>query len=755
MLLLLLITPHSTYGQTPKLLYSYDNTRHLLFHHNYLWAATTGGLVRYEANTGRRINITSLDGLTSMEILYLYPHEEGVLAGTMQGGLILLDRLGSLKNIYDQANGLDDTTITALYKGKDGFFTGTSSGLYFYDKRIFTRLPGFPALQVNELKERKGNLYIATPLGLYELTLLTKALKKIEIPGFKGSVITLETSSDFIYLGTSQGLIRYKPETAETRVLGVKEGLPVSVVLSLKISDGLIYIGTQRGLRIANLDLLIQNLNLPPEVIGTEIQTIEVGSGFIFAGTSKGAVRMNRNNLFSRAVFASLSPLTSNRITMLSKNKSDLFIGTANGFLVFNEELNYLSEIIKEVEVNDIVQLNDDCYIATNNGLYRYSITQKKVLESFDVRKGLFHNQVLDLLVHEDKIILATKLGVQMYEPLKRRFDSYFLKDAISLFLKEDILYAGTVNGLYRKTQQSADFTRITFTGAPTSPIRSIISTQKGLLVSTGKSVLELNLTNSTFSSYNLPFTANILKLDEDEDYIFYLTENGFYLQDNIYGTTRGVNPLDGLPSSTVLSFLKDGNRVYLGTSNGLFIGGFNTLSRSIFYDTTFHSIRRIIENAQVKGIVAGFPDGSFKPNHITTRAQFAVLLIKALNIVPGKPIYSSFTDVSLTHWASPFIEELVKRKILIAGGRFNPGSEIKREESAEWVALALKLPFQQPSKPSFKDVASTYPYYLLIEAVHRERIFMGTPAGNFLPHFPLSRAEATTILMRLRNEKP
>jgi len=311
------------------------------------------------------------------------------------------------------------------------------------------------------------------------------------------------------------------------------------------------------------------------------------------------------------------------------------------------------------------------------------------------------------------------------------------------------------VNGLYRKTLQATDFIRIRGVGAPTTPVRSLISTRKGLLITTGKSVTEFNLMNTTFSSYKLPFSANILKLAEEEDYIFYLTENGFYLQDNLYGTTRGVSPLDGLPSTTVLSFLKDGNRVYLGTSNGLFIGGFNNLSRALFYDTTFHPLRRIIESASAKGIVAGFPDGSFKPNHITTRAQFAVLLIKALNIAPGKPIYSSFTDVSLTHWATPFIEELVKRKVLVAGGRFNPGSEIKREEAAEWVALALKLPFQQPPKPSFKDVASTYPYYLLIEAVHRERIFMGTPAGNFLPHFPLSRAEAVTVLMRLVDGKP
>ncbi|MBT9175179.1 MAG: S-layer protein [candidate division WS2 bacterium] len=690
-----------------------------------------------------------------MEVLYLYPHEKGIFAGTLQGGLVLLDRLGRIKSIYDQANGLKDTTITAIYKGKDGFFTGTSSGLYFYDKRIFIRLPGFPTLQVNDLKERKNNLYIATPLGLYELSLSNKALKKIEIPGFKGSIITMEVSPDFIYLGTSQGLIRYKPETAETRVLGVKEGLPVSVILSLKISDGLIYIGTQRGLRIANLNLLMQNLSLPAEVKKTEIQTIEVGRGFIFAGTSKGVVRMNRNNLLRRVVFASLSPLTSNRITALAKNKTELFIGTANGFLLYNEKLNYLSEIIKGVVVNDVVQLSDDYYIATNTGLYRYNITQKKVLESFDVRRGLFHNQVLDLLVYEDKLILATKLGVQVYEPLRRKFEAYFLRDVISIFLKEDIIYAGTVNGLYRKAMLAADFTRITFSGAPASPVRSIVSTKKGLLLSTGRSVLELNLTNSSFSSYSLPFSANILKLAEEEDYIFYLTENGFYIQDNIYGTTWGVNSLDGLPSSTVLSFLKDGNKVYLGTSNGLFIGGFNALSRSLFFDTTFHPLRRIIENASVKGMVAGFPDGSFKPNHITTRAQFAVLLIKALDISPSKPIYSSFTDVSLTHWASPFIEELVKRKVLIAGGRFYPNSEIKREESAEWVALALKLPFQRPARPSFKDVASTYPYYLLIEAVHRERIFMGTPAGNFLPRFPLSRAEAVTILMRIRDEKP
>ncbi len=675
--------------------------------------------------------------------------------GSLQGGLILIDRLGGIINIYDQANGLNDPTITAIYKGEEGVFAGTSSGLFFYDKRIFIRLPGFPTLQVNELKERRGNLYIATPLGLYELSLLTRVLRRIEIPGFRGGILTLEATADFIYLGTSQGVIRFRPETGETQVLGVREGLPVSVILSLKVSEELIYIGTQRGLRIANLNLQLQNLTLPSEVRETSIQAIEVGGGFVFAGTSRGVVRMNRNNLLNRVVFAGLSPLPSNRITALSKNGADLFIGTTNGFLVFNQDLRFLREIIREVEVNDIVQLNDDFYIATNIGLYRYSISQRRIVEFFDVRKGLFHNQVLDLLVHEYKIILATRLGVQFYDPLRRNFDSFFLRDALSLLLKDDILYVGTVRGLYLKTLQATDFTRIRGIGSPTTPIRSIISTSKGLLVATGRSVIEFNPTNLTFTSFNLPFSANILRLAEEEDFIFYLTENGFYIQDNIYGTIRGVFPLDGLPSSTVFSFLREGNMVYLGTSNGLFIGSFNTVSRSIFYDISFHPLRRIVENAQARGLVAGFPGGSFKPNQITTRAQFAVMLIRALDIVPRKPLFSSFTDVTITHWASPFIEELVRRRVLITGGRFNPNSEIRREDAAEWIALVLNLPFQRPPKPSFRDVSSTHPYFLLIEAVHRERIFIGSPAGNFLPHFPLSRAEAVTVLMRLRVEKP
>ncbi len=735
--------------------FTYDDNQVLLASPPYLWAGTTGGLVRYEIGTGKRINLTTLEGLPSMNVLSLSAYKDGgVYAGTLGEGLAVINKEGKILQIMDQIDGLSDSIVMSVIETGNTIYVGTGSGIYYYGKRSFLKLTDFPMIQVNDIKIKGESIFAATPLGLYEIPIKTKKPRKIEVPGFKGGILCLASTPTHLYLGTNQGVIRLKTESSEVSTLGVKEGLPVSTILSLKVDGGKVYIGTQRGLRVSTEDLQLLNLSLPHEVKDVPIQSLEVTGEYLFTGTSKGLVRLLKTDLTKRLVFGSMVPLYSNRITALHKHKNNIFLGTSKGLSFYSEDFGYIKEVLSAVEVTGLGALNDDLYVASTSGLYRLNIPLLKVIETYDVRKGLFHNQIFDLKVLDGEIYLATRLGVQIFDPVRKRFEAFFLRDVLSLCIKPDLIYAGTLKGLYSKGTVDTEFKRVGGSFSPDTTIRSLTSSTSSLFLATPEGILEYREDRGTFTYLKLPQVGTIYSMLEENHFLFIAAEKGFIVYDFINGSFIALNNLDSLPSDAVLSFFKELNKIYLGTANGLLVTTYVGASKSVFYDISMHSLRRAIEEAAKNGIVKGFPDKSFRPDGITTRAQFSVMLLKTLGVMPPLAYTSSFIDVSTKHWAAPYIEELVKRGVVSKGGSFRPNTEIRREEAAEWIVRLLKFPLVKPTSPTFRDVPPTSPFYSFIETTKKEEIFLGTPQGNFLPKFPLSRAEAVTVLRRIRNER-
>ncbi|MFZ9738240.1 MAG: S-layer homology domain-containing protein [Prochlorotrichaceae cyanobacterium] len=88
------------------------------------------------------------------------------------------------------------------------------------------------------------------------------------------------------------------------------------------------------------------------------------------------------------------------------------------------------------------------------------------------------------------------------------------------------------------------------------------------------------------------------------------------------------------------------------------------------------------------RGILQGFPDGSFRPNQTMTRAEFAVLLSQfpwSDWMTPSKPIAGTqFADVSHGHWAATAIARVTQWGLMQGDpdGRFRPQQSISRLEA-------------------------------------------------------------------------
>lgn len=82
------------------------------------------------------------------------------------------------------------------------------------------------------------------------------------------------------------------------------------------------------------------------------------------------------------------------------------------------------------------------------------------------------------------------------------------------------------------------------------------------------------------------------------------------------------------------------------------------------FSDIANHWAKPFIDALAAKGIVSGFPDGTFKPNQTVNRAQFAAILTQAFKL-PAKRPAIKFTDVADNYWAAPAIKKAYEMGLL------------------------------------------------------------------------------------------
>ncbi len=91
-------------------------------------------------------------------------------------------------------------------------------------------------------------------------------------------------------------------------------------------------------------------------------------------------------------------------------------------------------------------------------------------------------------------------------------------------------------------------------------------------------------------------------------------------------------------------------------------------------------------------GVVSGYPDGTFKPDQVVTRAEMTALIINALNLpVQGKAL-TPFSDVPYDHWASGYIAYAVSLRIVSGypDGTFKPDRTVSYNEALAMIINAL-----------------------------------------------------------------
>jgi hypothetical protein len=163
----------------------------------------------------------------------------------------------------------------------------------------------------------------------------------------------------------------------------------------------------------------------------------------------------------------------------------------------------------------------------------------------------------------------------------------------------------------------------------------------------------------------------------------------------------------------------------------------------------------KAINDLAKRGIINGYSDKTFKPNAKVTRAEFATMLTKALNLTPTDNT-QTFADVLPSNWAFNAVEA---SKNYLTGYRTGNGTmyfygsnDAVREDMAVALVKALNLTVQSDNgqlQQIFKDyntISTSLRDYVF--TAYENGIMLGSD-GKFAAQKTLTRAEAASLLQR------
>jgi hypothetical protein len=148
------------------------------------------------------------------------------------------------------------------------------------------------------------------------------------------------------------------------------------------------------------------------------------------------------------------------------------------------------------------------------------------------------------------------------------------------------------------------------------------------------------------------------------------------------------------------------------------------------------------------QNVLGGYPDGSFRPNAAVTRAQFAKMVVGAMQWPLVTPATPTFSDVPADFWGYSFVETAAAHGI-IAGypdGTFRPNSGVTRAQVAKMIYLGRQWGNVEGSV-SFTDVQPGDWFYTYVQASGVAQVMSGYEDNTFRPNAQATRGQVAKIL--------
>jgi|GEM_PF-4416689 len=171
--------------------------------------------------------------------------------------------------------------------------------------------------------------------------------------------------------------------------------------------------------------------------------------------------------------------------------------------------------------------------------------------------------------------------------------------------------------------------------------------------------------------------------------------------------------------------------------------------------DIAGNQYEKTIQKWVDSGYVEGYPDGTFKPNKLITRAEFMALVNKSFKMAgTAEP---KFSDVKKTDWFYGEVSKAVKAGYMEgSNGKMYPKNNISRQELAVVISRLGKLDTKVDTAVmnKLKDAGSIPGWSKgAVSAALSKKLFDGFVTAEFKASQYVSRVEAVAVLDRLMTE--
>ncbi len=164
------------------------------------------------------------------------------------------------------------------------------------------------------------------------------------------------------------------------------------------------------------------------------------------------------------------------------------------------------------------------------------------------------------------------------------------------------------------------------------------------------------------------------------------------------------------------------------------------------FPDVAGHWAASSIAAWTSKGVLKGYPDGSFRPNGGVTLAELATMLCRIKEFPTAGGV--ECTGLKLSDWYYDSVSRLLAQRMLPVHDSFT--ESLTREDACYMIGRAFGLEKAQVSAAgvNYSDLTGCSGYALdIVKKMSSCGIIHGYPDGSFRPKNGISRAEVVTLL--------
>ncbi len=170
------------------------------------------------------------------------------------------------------------------------------------------------------------------------------------------------------------------------------------------------------------------------------------------------------------------------------------------------------------------------------------------------------------------------------------------------------------------------------------------------------------------------------------------------------------------------------------------------------FVDTplTYWAIEPIALSVTL-GLVKGYPDDTFRPEKGITRAELVTLLVRSMGVKLEETEFEPFIDVPSTHWAAKYISYGSFKKLITGypDETFKPNRVLTRAEGITILARYAKFEEKETTTSPFPDLKPDFWANKYIAPAKEAGMLKYLEGKEFEPSKPLPRSEACEVLYR------